>query len=66
MGKLTGSVFVEGYFAGLMYKSLYKMHQLALHGVTKVVLDTMAHDHAPDRAGGEAALTATCRRRSRP
>ena len=41
MGKLTGSVFVEGYFAGLMYKSLYKMHQLALHGVTKVVLDTI-------------------------
>ena len=41
MGKLTGSVFIEGYFAGLMYKSLYKMHQLALHGVTKVVLNTI-------------------------
>jgi NADH dehydrogenase len=25
-----------------MYKSLYKMHQLALHGLAKVVLDTLA------------------------
>ena len=25
-----------------MYKSLYKMHQLALHGCTKVALDTLA------------------------
>jgi NADH dehydrogenase len=25
-----------------MYKSLYKMHQLALHGPTKVALDTIA------------------------
>jgi NADH dehydrogenase len=24
-----------------MYKSLYKMHQLALHGPTKVALDTI-------------------------
>jgi NADH dehydrogenase len=43
MGKLVGgSLFVEGLIAGLMYKSLYKMHQLALHGPTKVVLDTIA------------------------
>ncbi len=43
MGKLIGgNLFIEGIFAGLMYKSLYKMHQLALHGVTKVVLDTLA------------------------
>lgn len=27
-----GSLFVEGYFARLMYRSLYKMHQSALHG----------------------------------
>jgi len=43
MGKLVGgNLFIEGLFAGLMYKSLYKMHQLALHGLTKVALDTLA------------------------
>jgi NADH:ubiquinone reductase (H+-translocating) len=43
MGKLVGgNLFVEGLFAGLMYKSLYKMHQLALHGPTKVLLETLA------------------------
>jgi NADH dehydrogenase len=43
MGKLIGgNLFIEGAFAGLMYKSLYKMHQLALHGPTKVTLDTIA------------------------
>ena len=43
MGKLIGgNLFIEGLIAGLMYKSLYKMHQLALHGVTKVALDTTA------------------------
>jgi NADH dehydrogenase len=33
---------IEGYFAKLMYISLYKMHELALHGFVKVALDTMA------------------------
>ncbi|HEX5998919.1 MAG TPA: NAD(P)/FAD-dependent oxidoreductase [Hyphomicrobiaceae bacterium] len=43
MGRLVGgNLFIEGWFAGLMYKSLYKMHQLALHGPTKVALDTTA------------------------
>ena len=42
MGKLVGgSLFIEGVIAGLMYKSLYKMHQLALHGPVKVTLDTL-------------------------
>src|SRR5262249_10215283 len=37
MGKLVGgNLFIEGLIAGLMYKSLYKMHQYALHGATKV------------------------------
>jgi NADH:quinone reductase (non-electrogenic) len=41
MGKLVGrSLFVEGYFARLMYVSLYKMHEYALHGFIKVALDT--------------------------
>jgi NADH dehydrogenase len=43
MGAITrGTVMVEGYFAKIMYLSLYKMHELALHGFTKVFLDTLA------------------------
>jgi NADH dehydrogenase len=43
MGMLLGAnLWVEGLFARLMYRSLYKMHELALHGVTKVGLDTVA------------------------
>ena len=41
-GLVGGSLMVEGYFARLMYVSLYKMHELALHGVAKVTLDTLA------------------------
>jgi NADH dehydrogenase len=33
---------IEGYFAGVMYASLYKMHEYALHGFAKVFLDTLA------------------------
>ena len=33
MGFIGGkSLFIEGFFARLMYRSLYKMHELALHG----------------------------------
>jgi NADH dehydrogenase len=43
MGSLIGSNFwLEGGFARLMYLSLYKMHELALHGWWKVTLDTAA------------------------
>jgi NADH dehydrogenase len=43
MGVLTrGSLMIEGYFALLMYRLLYKMHEYALHGFTKVALDTLA------------------------
>jgi NADH dehydrogenase len=43
MGAITrGSIMVEGYFAKIMYLSLYKMHELALHGFTKVFFDTLA------------------------
>ena len=43
MGKLVGgNLFIEGLFARLMYRSLYKLHELALHGVAKVALDTLA------------------------
>lgn len=43
MGFLAGrSLFIEGYFARLMYRSLYKMHEVALHGLTKVGLETLS------------------------
>lgn len=43
MGALSGgSMFIEGLFARLMYQSLYKMHLMTLHGVTTVVLQTIA------------------------
>jgi NADH:ubiquinone reductase (H+-translocating) len=43
MGRLIGpNLFIEGYIARLMYRSLYKLHQLALHGFSKVSLDTLA------------------------
>lgn len=43
MGALVGgNLMVEGYFARLMYAWLYKMHELALYGYTKVTLDTIA------------------------
>ena len=41
-GLIGGSLMIEGYFAKLMYLSLYKMHELALHGWCKVALDTLA------------------------
>jgi NADH:ubiquinone reductase (H+-translocating) len=43
MGGLSGSnLWIEGWFARMMYLSLYKMHELALHGFWKVTLDTAA------------------------
>jgi NADH:ubiquinone reductase (H+-translocating) len=37
------SVYLEGVLARLMYRSLYKMHQQALHGTAKTALDMAAH-----------------------
>lgn len=43
MGFIRGkNVFIAGLFARMMYQSLYKMHQQALHGTWKVALDTAA------------------------
>ncbi|MGO9804340.1 MAG: NAD(P)/FAD-dependent oxidoreductase [Steroidobacteraceae bacterium] len=43
MGWLVGgNMVIEGYIARLMYVSLYKMHELAVHGYAKVALDTLA------------------------
>lgn len=41
MGALIGgNLWVEGLFARLMYLSLYKMHQVALHGLWRTALGT--------------------------
>jgi NADH:quinone reductase (non-electrogenic) len=43
MGFVAGKgLLIEGYFARVMYRSLYKMHEAALHGLLKVVLDSIA------------------------
>lgn len=42
-GLMGGNMFIDGLIAGMMYKSLYQMHQLALHGLTKTVLDFTSH-----------------------
>jgi NADH dehydrogenase len=47
IGNLMGSVIgpnfrVEGWFAKLMYRSLYKMHEYALHGGRRVILSILA------------------------
>lgn len=42
MGFIAGrSMFIEGLFARLMYRSLYKMHQVALHGPFKVFFESL-------------------------
>lgn len=43
MGKLVGgNLWIEGLFARGMYMSLYKLHELALHGLWKTTLGTAA------------------------
>ena len=43
MGGLVGrNLFIEGLVARLMYRSLYKMHEHALHGSAKVAMDSLA------------------------
>ncbi len=38
MGNLTGSVMLEGWLARMFYVSLYRMHQIALYGMTRTLL----------------------------
>ena len=48
MGSLIGSSFlVEGYFARLMYRSLYKMHEAALHGRIRTLFGLVAPGAKP-------------------
>ena len=42
VGLMGGSLMIEGFMARVMYLSLYKMHEIALHGFAKVGLDTLA------------------------
>ncbi len=43
MGAVAGgNMYIQGLFARLMYKSLYKMHLMTLHGFTTVLLQTLA------------------------
>jgi len=42
MGRLVGgSLLIQGLIARLMYTSLYKMHQVSIHGIVRVAFDTV-------------------------
>ena len=42
MGRLIGgSLLIQGLIARLMYTSLYKMHQVSIHGIFRVAFDTL-------------------------
>ena len=43
LSKLSGSIMIEGVIARLVYISLYKMHQMALHGFIRMGLTTLAN-----------------------
>jgi NADH dehydrogenase len=43
MGNLMGSVMLEGKLARMAYVSLYKKHQLVLHGVVWVALSSLSN-----------------------
>jgi NADH dehydrogenase len=48
MGLIIGrSFFIEGYFARLMYRGLYKMHEAALHGRGRTLLRLMTPGARP-------------------
>lgn len=43
MGNLFKSITIEGFFARLAYLSLYKKHQISLHGLSEVTLMALAN-----------------------
>lgn len=43
ISKLSSAVMIEGIVARLVYVSLYKMHQIALHGYIRMGLTTLAN-----------------------
>jgi len=42
-GVIGGNMFIEGLLARFMYMSLHRMHVAALHGISRMALDTVAH-----------------------
>ncbi|CAB3761284.1 NAD(P)/FAD-dependent oxidoreductase [Paraburkholderia humisilvae] len=42
-GLVGGNMLIEGLLARFMYMSLYRLHNAALHGYPRMVLDTFAH-----------------------
>jgi NADH:quinone reductase (non-electrogenic) len=42
MGKLMGDIWLEGLFARILYRSLYRLHQRALFGAVRTLLLTVA------------------------
>ena len=42
MGRLTGNIWLEGWIARVVYRSLYRMHQRALFGTLRTVLLAIA------------------------
>lgn len=43
LGRRSGSLAIEGWFARMAYLSLYKMHQIAVQGVIRTMMMTMAN-----------------------
>ena len=43
MGKLTRGLFFEGKIARLMYVSLYRLHQRALFGTSRMLASALGH-----------------------
>jgi NADH:ubiquinone reductase (H+-translocating) len=43
MGNLFKSITIEGFLARLAYLSLYKKHQISLHGLSEVTLMALAN-----------------------
>ena len=43
VAKFSGTIMVEGIIARFVYMSLYKMHQIALHGTIRTALSTLAN-----------------------
>jgi NADH dehydrogenase len=43
MGKFSNSIYIEGKFARLLYHTIHKKHQIALHGYWRVLLVTLAN-----------------------
>jgi NADH dehydrogenase len=47
MGLFGRGFFIEGLFAGVMYRSLRTLHERALHGTRRAVLGLLARGLSP-------------------